>query len=204
MKKLTLFSICLVGLFAQTNYGQLYVICTSFRQVTNEGDYFKYDFFAASQPCDRDSFKISQINDTCFQVDMYYTIGQAASPCSITDSVLIADAPVVPYTLLITFFNYDYGITECLNSLISDIEDNFNNKVCTIFPNPSFGSITVSGSQIGSEIAIYNMLGQKVLVTKATLPEETIDITDLDSGTYFLSAKNYFTGKYSNILLIKQ
>ena len=59
-----------------------------------------------------------------------------------------------------------------------------------VFPNPTKGKIAIKGLQGSSSGAIYNLLGQKVLVFPFISAQEMLDITALELGTYILKLDN--------------
>jgi hypothetical protein len=71
--------------------------------------------------------------------------------------------------------------------------------VFTLSPVPAKNSLTITTKQdvVVSSVNIYNTLGQLVQVN--TNPNETIDISSLKSGSYFVritSDKGSATGKF--------
>lgn len=67
------------------------------------------------------------------------------------------------------------------NRVISNtIEE--NNQSFSIYPNPSSSEITVTNLPVNVNIAIFNILGEKV----KTSNEATLNISDLTNGIYFV------------------
>lgn len=77
--------------------------------------------------------------------------------------------------------------------------EEFTNNDVVLYPNPAKNSLTITTKQdvTISSISIYNMLGQ--LVQVQTNPTESIDVSGLQSGSYFMriaSDKGSATGKF--------
>ncbi len=59
----------------------------------------------------------------------------------------------------------------------------------SIFPNPAQGTISFKNIKEDYNIEIYNMLGQIIKKGKVNSNEDTIDVSNLSHGTYFLRVK---------------
>ncbi len=59
------------------------------------------------------------------------------------------------------------------------------NALCTVYPNPSEGSITLKGENLSS-VAIYNMAGQLVRVVQLDNVVNNFDL-NVEAGVYFLN-----------------
>ena len=78
-----------------------------------------------------------------------------------------------------------------------------NNNI-SVFPNPADNNITIS-SRVNEkkEISIYDCIGNKILSKETTSESETISISNLASGFYFVKIKNK-TGKVSMAKFVKE
>ncbi|AWG22719.1 hypothetical protein FFWV33_14885 [Flavobacterium faecale] len=65
-------------------------------------------------------------------------------------------------------------------------------ELVNVYPNPTTGAITISDLKDSKTINIYNMLGAVVKTLPAT---NTIDISDLATGTYFLKTDTGLSSK---------
>jgi len=54
-----------------------------------------------------------------------------------------------------------------------------------IFPNPTSGIINISGLSEPAELKVYSIQGQ--LLKSAAQVQNTVDISDLPAGVYFLN-----------------
>lgn len=87
----------------------------------------------------------------------------------------------------------------CTNITITSIENaNPNNNTIQLFPNPAHEQLTITCSE-ETTIAIVNILGQE-LITRKNYKTETLDISTLESGVYYVKDLN--SGK--TIKFIKQ
>jgi len=62
-------------------------------------------------------------------------------------------------------------------------------KSISLFPNPASDFITISGENLEYGYSIYNLQGQKIRTSSFT-NKTTIDISNLDSGLYFITMQN--------------
>lgn len=74
-----------------------------------------------------------------------------------------------------------------------------------MYPNPADNLVTVSlsGTQTISDIAVYDVLGKKVLSKQASGAADTIDVSGLGSGLYFLEITTSTQEKATKKLVIK-
>ena len=70
--------------------------------------------------------------------------------------------------------------------------DDFANAMFEIYPNPANHTVTLASAVLIEEYTIYNTLGAAIISNKLTAPELTqiIDVTNLDSGIYFITVKS--------------
>ena len=59
-----------------------------------------------------------------------------------------------------------------------------------VYPNPTKGTITLKGIQGNAGGAIFNLLGQKMLLFNDLNFQNTIDMSELPAGTYILKLEN--------------
>ena len=83
---------------------------------------------------------------------------------------------------------------------IKDIESQF----ISLFPNPATSELTISSNNTALEnISIFNLQGQKVMTVPFQLNEQAINISNLQSGVYFLKAESD-TGQQFVAKFVKQ
>jgi hypothetical protein len=71
-----------------------------------------------------------------------------------------------------------------------------------IFPNPNHGEFTVSGLDfLVNELEIHNAYGQLVYRKTATRRQETISISSIPSGVYFVTIKNEHLFKVKKFIM---
>ena len=66
---------------------------------------------------------------------------------------------------------------------------NFENNSFTTYPNPVKNVLNISYNQNISDVAIYNMLGQQVLLVNMNVEKGQIDMSNLTSGTYLVKVR---------------
>ncbi len=69
------------------------------------------------------------------------------------------------------------------------IAENADNKSICVYPNPSRGIFKIGNAQ-GSQITIYNIIGQIVYKSLAIQKNETINLSILDAGGYIIKVAN--------------
>lgn len=75
--------------------------------------------------------------------------------------------------------------------LTSNIASNSNNVKVNVYPNPAINMLNVSGAIDGS-FKIYNLGGLTLLQGNLKKGDNTIDVSSLETGTYFLYSENSF------------
>ena len=85
-------------------------------------------------------------------------------------------------------------------------ENKIDEKVITLFPNPTNNSFSLYFPKIENyRIAIYQVDGKQVLKTKSIQNlKQTIDVSSLSSGIYFIKIYNKNKGEFTNLKFIKQ
>ncbi len=87
--------------------------------------------------------------------------------------------------------NYYQGLTYDLNELFGydGMEENHidKNTVISLYPNPVSSNLSVTLNQ-DEEIVISNMIGQTISTVRGHQGVNTIDVSNLNSGVYFINA----------------
>ncbi|WP_299059459.1 T9SS type A sorting domain-containing protein [uncultured Polaribacter sp.] len=90
--------------------------------------------------------------------------------------------------------------SDCFDASLST--SSVTKPTISIYPNPTEGNIEVKNLPQNSTLIIHNILGAKVRQIKMNTISQTIDISDLKKGIYFISnadKKNYFVKKIVKI-----
>lgn len=92
------------------------------------------------------------------------------------------------------YFHADYQCTSstigrsrsvlCGGSLSVD-SFNLNNSL-TYYPNPVNNNLTLKEQHAIQDVSVYNMLGQEVLRTVLNAVSGEVDMSQLNTGTYFV------------------
>jgi len=95
----------------------------------------------------------------------------------------------------LTLFNYNetgnvnvFTGENCSVAVPMGLEENGKASV-KIYPNPAVSLLNISGVSGARSITIYNFLGQKVKTAAINEASSSIDVSDLNSGTYLLTVK---------------
>jgi hypothetical protein len=79
------------------------------------------------------------------------------------------------------------------------VPNNLNNKAFTIYPNPPFGILNIS-VDTKAVVSLTDQSG-KLILTKTIDGNNSIDVSKLSSGVYFL--KNNTTGETKKVMISK-
>lgn len=83
-----------------------------------------------------------------------------------------------------TAFNLNNPESSCYNALsVNDV----NKRVAKIYPNPTNGKLEIRNLPINSNLTISNISGAILRKINTKRSSEIIDISDLESGIYFIS-----------------
>ncbi|MEZ4788336.1 MAG: S8 family serine peptidase [Flavobacterium haoranii] len=89
-----------------------------------------------------------------------------------------------------------YGVPDFQLALTLTTENFTNNADVKIYPNPFTNVLTIYLSNNNVEdFSIYNQLGQKIFSTKISSHNNSIDLSNLNSGVYFYEVANQVKGK---------
>lgn len=86
---------------------------------------------------------------------------------------------------------YIDGIQQTSQAVLST--EKISLKTIEIYPNPTDGLLHISAVSDMQRVNILNLLGQNVKTFEAA---NTLDVSDLKEGVYFLSADNGLTRKF--------
>ena len=74
-----------------------------------------------------------------------------------------------------------------------------------LYPNPSNGKFTIESSDFsGAEITIYDVLGRAVYQKQLLSSTESIDMSSVTNGTYYLVLKGQQTTRYAHFVIAHQ
>lgn len=90
----------------------------------------------------------------------------------------------------------------CTNVIVVGIEEN-QMPVVAIYPNPSFGFVTIKNAPVGS-YQLFNELGQMVMsFVFETKVDQYLNMTDLKNGTYLLIGGDKQERVHQKIIILK-
>ncbi len=139
-----------------------------------------------------------QILDTSF--NLVYTNTVAPNSTNSFTQTLSAGQYYIEFYATPSSTSYLYPYTFIIQNTLS-IDNNLVDSAFSIYPNPTNSKVNIKSEIKFEEVEIYNVLGQKVLYSKVSENQE-IDMSLLQSGTYFLKIKNDKTVR--NVKIIKQ
>jgi len=102
------------------------------------------------------------------------------------------DNPTHVYTSIGAFNVWLYAYNEChvdstmLQVTTDDVGIEKDEKQLTIYPNPSNTNFVVSGLTGESKIELINMLGERIYFYQSNDSQESIAVSHLPTGTYFV------------------
>ena len=114
-----------------------------------------------------------------------------------TDGKILVSGDTYPQNNTAQFF-----IARYLNDVQMSVQD-LDNSTFSLYPNPASQQINLAWTNSNKEyqVEIFNVLGQKVLTSKA-LNKSSIDVSSLAVGTYFVRLTN--EGKATTLRFIKK
>ena len=89
------------------------------------------------------------------------------------------------------------SVTASASSVTLQIPD-LNTFDIKLYPNPTISKVYIN-VQSDIEVKVYNMIGQKILVTQ----EKSIDLSRLKSGTYIFKVKDLSTNNIESFQILK-
>jgi alpha/beta superfamily hydrolase len=103
-------------------------------------------------------------------------------------------------TNMATFFASSIGVNDC--ALLNIPENNFTNV--SIYPNPSKQDVQLSGCSFPVNVALRNMNGQLLGDFLIESKEQSIDVSSLQSGIYFVEVRNAVNGSLAVLKVVKE
>jgi len=100
--------------------------------------------------------------------------------------------PTHAFPSLGTFNVWLYAYNQCyvdstmLPVTTDDVGIKTTDTELSIYPNPANNQFMISGLQGESKIEVLNILGESVIVIRTTSNQETISVSNLPTGTYFV------------------
>jgi hypothetical protein len=148
---------------------------------------FQYNF--TSQPCTRDSFTVSVINNR-IQFNVYYRVGFALSPISGYDSLTINRLQPGDYTLVVKTIDlanqYSDSASTSLNIkqgyALAGLTD-VNQDLCI---TPTNNKIFYTHVEAASTIRIFDLNGSMVQTFVLNSGDGSIDVSNIKNGIYFV------------------
>ena len=86
------------------------------------------------------------------------------------------------FILGITLFTSVAGFCQSQNNGQST-DVNIADNAISVYPNPTFGLVTVSNVAENTPVQVFNILGEQVAASET----HKIDLTNLKSGNYFIA-----------------
>lgn len=101
------------------------------------------------------------------------------------------DPSIYPWEYDMDESSYRYGWFVPKNFIttsgVEEIQDATEQSI-KLYPVPATSTVTVAGSESGTEIAVYTIGGMKVKSVQSVGDHTVIDVTDLPSGIYVVTA----------------
>jgi len=82
----------------------------------------------------------------------------------------------------------DISITKVTGSV--GIKGNTSNQLISIFPNPTAGILNINAIEANGTIEVYNVIGDKVYSNSVVKGNNSIDLSGLANGAYFLKVNS--------------
>lgn len=89
------------------------------------------------------------------------------------------------------------------NCFVLSIDDYNTTTNTSMFPNPTTGSLQIESTQIISQATVYNLVGQLVKTLKMQTNQKSIDISDLQTGSYLINLQSTSGNSYTKLIVKK-
>ena len=121
---------------------------------------------------------IEMPEDSCYTFTLLDSYGDGGGPTTLEDS----EGTIIYQT------NGDYGSGESKNFgyqviILGNSDVDLTGVV--LYPNPANGAVTIANAE-NAQVTVFNILGQKTMETNNISNSETIDVSNLQAGTYFV------------------
>jgi hypothetical protein len=85
------------------------------------------------------------------------------------------------------YTGYTFDLNEIFPGAgVSEVE---HNNHISVYPNPAVDQLSITLNK-NAEVTVYNIMGQAVMTMKGRAGANTLDISSLTSGVYFINAGN--------------
>jgi hypothetical protein len=148
---------------------------------------FQYNF--TSQPCTRDSFTVSVINNRIL-FNVYYRVGFALSPISGYDSLTINRLQPGDYTLVVKTIDlanhYSDSASTSLNIKQVIVLTGLTGDNQDLCITPTNNKIFYTHLEAASTIRIFDLYGSMVQTFTLNSGNGSIDVSNIKNGIYFV------------------
>ncbi len=72
-----------------------------------------------------------------------------------------------------------------------------------LYPNPTTGNLQIESTQTISKVIVYNLIGQQVKTFEMQADQNSIDISNLKTGSYFVNLKSTSGNTYTKLIVKK-
>jgi len=118
------------------------------------------------------------------------------------------DTPTHIYPSIGTFDVWLFAYNECyvdsttLQVTTDDVGIETEEKQLLIYPNPANTNVVISGLSGEAKIEVLNMLGERIYITQTNDSQESISVSHLPTGTYFVRISDN-SGQVTKKLVVK-
>lgn len=165
----------------------------------------KYHYFFSSQPCRKDSFN-TLIKDSIVTINVYFTVGTAASPSAGNDSISLSKLSPRKYRVLVKINrNNKYSCSDSILLMVdkaSEVKDLSNSKLM-IYTNPAMNIIYYNGLDKQSNIKIFDCLGKMKKTIQTSNEKGEIDVSDFGNGIFLIRIEQKHQTRNYKISLFK-
>ena len=72
-----------------------------------------------------------------------------------------------------------------------------------MYPNPTTGKLQIESRQTLSQVIVYNLIGQEVKTFAMQADQNSIDISELKTGSYFVNVQSTTGNTYTKLIVKK-
>jgi hypothetical protein len=99
--------------------------------------------------------------------------------------LMISDTSIAPPALVLSTGTTKIDDIYVLGNITTSV-DEFQTTAFSVYPNPSTGVFSITSGNPISEISVFNILGKQVYSLTSPALHQTIDLTGMEKGIYFV------------------
>ena len=105
-------------------------------------------------------------------------------------------------TTALTIFMDDIMIEKVVSGTVG-VKTISANDAISIFPNPTSGLLNINAVEVNSSVEVFNVIGEKVYTNSLVKGNNSVDLSGLSNGAYFVKLNSNGTITTKKVVLSK-